>query len=215
MSTSPGPVHAIILHISPELADQLAAQGVEVPSVVPNKYVLLDDDAQQCSVIGDDELYASYIDRNIATYRLDAIENWPQVPNPDHHNVILSYENGTQTSIAIGSISLDPGPTPDQYYKTKGLIYPVNSSGAALLDATNTPNLSYIRNQYWDMARNKVKTDLFFAEIVATFASNVAALGHAGEASNFVTAEDIDGNVPIPADPPKDEVDHSDADSNN
>jgi hypothetical protein len=210
MSTSPGTVHATIYRIPPELADQLAAQGVEVPSVDPKKYVLLDDDAQQCSVIGDDELYASYVDRNISTYRLDAIESWPQVPNPDNHNVILNYENGSQATIAIRSISLDPGGTPDQYYKTKGVIYPIDSSGTALLDATNTPNLSYIRNKYWDMARQKVKTDLFFAEIVATFGRNVAALGHAGEASNFVTAEDIDGNVPTPAETPKNLVDPDD-----
>jgi hypothetical protein len=213
--SSPGTVHATVFRVPPELADQLAAQGVDLPSVEPNKYVLLDDDAQQCSVIGDDELYASYVDRNISTYRLDAIEGWPQVPNPDKHNVILNYDNGSQTSVAIGSISLDPGETPDQYYKTKGITYPIDKSGAALLDATNTPNLAYIRNKYWDMARKKVKTDLFFAEIVATFGSNVAALGHAGEASNFVTAEDIDGNVPIPAESPKDELDHSGDDSNN
>jgi hypothetical protein len=214
MSTSPGPVHAIIYRIPPDMADQLAAQGVEVPSVEPNKYVLLDDDAQQCSVIGDDELYASYVDRNINTYRLDGIESWPEVPNPDHHNVILKYEDGNEISISIGSISLDPGETPAQYWKTKGIIYPIDSSGAALLDATNTPNLSYIRNKYWDMAREKVKTDLFFAEIVATFASDVAGLGHAGEAANFVTAEDIDGNVPTPPEVPKDKVDPSDNPNN-
>jgi hypothetical protein len=213
--SSPGTVHGIIFRVPPELADQLAAQGIDLPPVEPNKYALLDDDAQQCSIIGDDELYASYVDRNIATYRLDAIENWPEVPNPDKHNVILSYNNGSQASIAIGSISLDSGPAPDQYYKTRGITYPIDKSGAALLDATNTPNLSFIRNQYWDMARKKVKTDLFFAEIVATFASDVAALGHAGEASNFVTAEDIDGNVPTPAEPPKSELDGSQDGSNN
>lgn len=216
-AASPGPVHVTILRVSPELADQLAAQGVDLPPVEPNKYALLDDDAQQCSIIGDDELYASYIDRNIATYRLDAIETWPQVPNPDHHNVILKYQNGNQISVAIGSISLDPGATPDQYYKTKGITYPIDKSGAVLLDATNTPNLSYIRNQYWDMARDKVKTDLFIAEIVATFASDVAALGQTADANNFVTGgdEDFNGTIPSPPEIPKNELDGSGSGSNN
>ena len=74
------------------------------------------------------------------------------------------------------------------------------------------PNLTFIRNKYWEMARQKVKTDLMFAQIVASFASAISALGHAGEAGNFVTADDVDGNVPIPAETPEDKTDSSDSD---
>src|SRR6267154_1756597 len=129
---SPGPVHVRLFRIDP--AD--IAPGVNLPPVEPNKYVLLDDDAKECSVIGDDELSASYVDRNIDHYQLDGIETWPQVPNPDNHNVILTYKNGIQTSVSIGSISLDNGSTPDQYFKSAGTVYPIDKSGAALLDAT-------------------------------------------------------------------------------
>lgn len=205
---SPGPVHATLYRIDPDLVEKA---NLELPSVEPNKYVLLDDDAKQCSIIGDDDLNAAFVDRNIDTYKLDGIETWPQVPNPDKHNVILTYKDGHQTSVLIGSISLDNGPAPDQYYKSGGTIYPIDKSGASLLDATNTPNLSYIRNKYWDMARQKVQTDLMFAQIVATFASAVSALGHAGEAGNFVTAEDVDGTVPTPAETPEDKTDSSSA----
>lgn len=208
MPESPGPVHVTLFRIDPALA----AQGVNLPSVEPNKYVLLDDDAQQCRTIGEDELYASYVDRSIATYQLDGIESWPQVPNPDKHNVILTYSNGNQISILIGTISLDRGGTPDQFFKTGGIIYPIDKSGGALLDATNTPNLSFIRNQYWDMARKQAETNVLFAKIVASFASAVAALGHAGEATNFVTGGDNE-TVPTPADPPEDKVNHSGDDS--
>lgn len=197
---SPGPVHAILFPIDPSLQPP----NVELPTVQPNQYSLVDDDAQVCSIIGDDELYASYVDRHIATYQLDGIESWPQVPNPDNHNVILTYANGNQTSISLGSISLDPGPTPDQYLKTGGIIYPIDSSGQSLLDATNTPNLTYIRNKYWDMARQKVTTDVFFAQIVAAFADDVGALGHAGEDNNSVTGgeNDMGGTVPTLPDAP-------------
>jgi hypothetical protein len=205
---SPGPVHVHFVNID-DLKDQVA--NPDPPTVDRRTYVLLDDDAKQCSIIGDDELNASFVDRNIDTYKLDGIETWPQVPNPDKHNVILTYKDRHQTSVLIGSISLDNGPAPDQYYKSGGTIYPIDKSGASLLDATNTPNLSYIRNKYWDMARQKVQTDLMFAQIVATFAGAVSALGHAGEAGNFVTAEDIDGTVPTPAETPEDKTDSSSA----
>lgn len=205
---SPGPVHVTLYRIDPDLIDQ----KVNLPTVEPNKYVLLDDDAKQCSIIGDDDLNAYLVDRNIDTYKLDGIESWPQVPNPDKHNVILTYKDGHQTSVLIGSISLDDGLPPDQYYKSGGTIYPIDKNGAAMLDATNTPNLTFIRNKYWEMARQKVKTDLMFAQIVASFASAISALGHAGEAGNFVTANDVDGNVPIPAETPEDKTDSSDSD---
>jgi hypothetical protein len=130
--------------------------------------------------------------------------------DPDRHNVILTYSSGKQVSILVGSISLDSGPAPDHYFKTEGIIYPIDKNGAALLDNTNTPALSYIRNQYWAMAKKQAETNLMFAEMVASFAGAVAALGHAGEASNYVTAPDIDGNIPTPAETPANEVDSPD-----
>jgi hypothetical protein len=203
-TASPGPVHAGIIRLDQDL---LNGKG-KLPSD-PHKYVLIDDDAKQCSLIDDDELDASYVDRHVDHYQLDGIETWPQVPNPDNHNVILSYKNGTQTSVSVGSISLDNGMVPDQYYKSQGVIYPIGQSGAVLLNATNTPNLSYIRQHYWDLAAKKTSNDVFMASIVATFAGDVAALAHAGEMSNFLTAEEVTGNVPDPPDSPEDHTDSS------
>ena len=198
---SPGPVHVTLYRIDPSLIDQ----SVQLPVVQPNTYQLLDDDAKQCSIIGDDDLNAAYVDKNIASYRLDGIETWPQVPNPDNHNVIITYQNGIQATISIGSIGLDPGPAPDQYYKTGSIIYPIDQSGASLFNATNTPNLTYMRNQYWDMARKQTETNVMFAEIVATFSSAIGALGHAGESTKYVTSPDSDNvPVPTPGDPPED-----------
>lgn len=201
---SPGPVHAMLYRIDPSLIDP----SVNLPVVQPNTYELLDDDAKQCSIIGDDELNASYVDKNIASYRLDGIETWPQVPNPDNHNVIITYGSGIQATISIGSISLDPGAAPDQYYKTGGIIYPIDQSGGSLFNATNTPNLAYMRNQYWDMARKQTDTNVMFAEIVATFAGAVAGLGHAGEATNYVTSPDNGSEpIPTPGDTPENQLD--------
>ncbi|MGH9562036.1 MAG: hypothetical protein ACRD3S_11340 [Terracidiphilus sp.] len=201
---SPGPVHATLYRIDPSLIDP----SVQLPVVEPNTYELLDDDAKQCSIIGDDELNAAYVDKHIASYRLDGIETWPQVPNPDNHNVIITYGSGSQATISIGSIGLDPGPAPDQYYKTGGIIYPIDQSGGSLFNATNTPNLAYIRNQYWDMARKQTETNVMFAEIVATFADAVAALGHAGEATNYITSPDNTNEpIPTPGDSPEDHTD--------
>jgi hypothetical protein len=210
-SGSPGPVHVQLLRIDPALLDQKA--DLKLSSVDPRTYILIDNDAQNCRVIQEDEFDASFVDKNIKTYKLDGIESWPQVPNPDKHNVILAYDSGTQATVLVGSISLDNGPQPDQYAKSGGVIYPIDQSGNLLFDATNTPNLSYIRQHYWDMVAQKTATDLLFAEIVASFASAVSALGHAGEAGNFVTADDVDGNVPTPAEPPEDKVDSTAAGS--
>ena len=52
MPESPGPVHVTIYRMHPALE----AQGQNLPSVEPNKYILLDEDAQECRTIGDDEL---------------------------------------------------------------------------------------------------------------------------------------------------------------
>ena len=104
---------------------------------------------------------------------------------------------------------------PDQFLKTGGIIYPIDKTGGALLDATNTPNLSFIRNQYWEMTRKQVQTNVLFAEMVASFASDISGLGHAADASNYVTGEDIDGSVPTPPEKPEDKVDHSSDDSSN
>lgn len=201
---SPGPVHATLYRIDPSMFDPNVRPAV----VDPNTYQLLDDDAKQCSIIGDDDLNAAYVDRNIASYRLDGIETWPQVPNPDNHNVIITYQSGAQATVSIGSIGLDPGPAPDQYYKTGGIIYPIDQSGASLFNATTTPNLAYIRNQYWNMALKQSETNVMLAEIVATFASAISALGHTGESTNYVTSPDSDNvSVPTPGDPAKDYTD--------
>jgi len=201
-----GTTHITRLPFDPAMIERIQTLSKEDPS----QYVILDNDEQSCRVIEQAELFGSYVDGNIATYKLDDIEVWPAVPNPDLHNVILSYKNGNQATISVGSISLDPGPGPDHYLKSGGVIYPIDDSGAALLDATNTPNLSYIRSHYWDMARKQVETNLFMAEVVATFASDISGLAHAGEASNFVGGGGVDapefsGVVPTPpadADPP-------------
>jgi hypothetical protein len=203
----------------PALIERLQTLSKEDPS----QYVILDNDDNTCRVIEQAELFGSYVDGNIATYQLDGIETWPQVPNPDLHNVILDYQNGNKVTISVGSISLDPGPGPAHYLKSGGVIYPIDDSGAALLDATNTPNLSFIRNQYWDMARKQVETNLFYAEIVANFANDVSGLAHAGEAANFVTSGGVDspefnGVVPTPSDdvdPPSPSQGSGDGSSNN
>jgi hypothetical protein len=200
---APGPVHVTLYPIDAAEFDP----GLNPPTVDPNKHILLDDDAKQCSIIGDDELYASYVDRNIKTYKLDAEETWAEVTNPDKHNVILTYNNGSTNPVLVGSISLNDGPEPDQYYKSAGIIYPIDKSGAALLDATNTPNLAYIRNQYWEMAKKEKATNVMFAEIVASFASDVAASAEVGEMSNVIAApEGSLGVVSPPSDEPEDKV---------
>jgi hypothetical protein len=205
---APEPAHVTLYPIDAAEFDP----GLNPPTVDPNKHILLDDDAKQCSIIGDDELYASYVDRNIKTYQLDGQETWPQLNNPDKHNVILTYNDGSKNPVLVGSISLNDGPEPDQYYKSAGIIYPIDKSGAALLDATNTPNLAYIRNQYWELAKKEAATNLMFAEMVATFTTDVAGLAHAGEGGNFITADHIDGSVPTPGDTPENKVDSSGSD---
>jgi hypothetical protein len=177
---TPGPVHVRFLVIDPALADQ----RVNLPPVEPNTYILVDNDAQNCRVIQEDEFDASFVEKNIKTYQLDGIESWPAVPDPDKHNVILTYENGIEATLSVGSISLDAGGTPDQYAKSAGIIYPIDQSGGVLLDATNTPNLSYIRQHYWDLARQQTETNLMFAEMVNSFAKDVSALGNAADRSN-------------------------------
>jgi hypothetical protein len=47
-------------------ADQLPpVQGLDLPTIEPHTYQLVDDDEKVCRVISEDELEASYIDNHI------------------------------------------------------------------------------------------------------------------------------------------------------
>jgi hypothetical protein len=155
----------------------LIAEGVNLPVVEPRTYVLLDDDAQECRVIPEDELEESYVDNNIQTYQLQDV-NWLTL-DVDNQYVTITYSSGVQTSLLLGSIDLGEGRSAEQYVKRNGIIYPIDESGSVLLDANNTPNLVAIRNWYLAEAKRINDERLEIAEVVHAFAENIASLGHA------------------------------------
>lgn len=152
--------------------------GLEVPTVGPHEYVLVDGDERVCRVIGDRELDASYVDNNIETFKLDGVD-WLTL-DVDKEAIKIVYFNGSAASFPLGWVSLEAGRTADQYYKTKGVIYPIDNAGALLLNATNTPNLVRIRRWYHKEARRVNDQRIQIAEVVHAFAEAIGALGNAG-----------------------------------
>lgn len=102
--------------------------------------------------------------------------NWLTL-DVDQEYVTITYSNGAQTSLLLGSIDLDGGNIAEEYVKRNGIIYPIDQWGNALLDANNTPNLVAIRNWYLTEARRENDERLEIAEIVHAFAENIASFG--------------------------------------
>jgi hypothetical protein len=166
-----------LINVDSGLLDQVP--GVKLPGVEPSTYVLVDNDAKECRVIQEDEFTASYIDRDIQTFQLQDIN--VLTLDVDNHNVTLTYGNGSQTSLMLGSISFSGGGMADQYAKSGGIIYPIDEGGMVLLDGTNTPNLVAIRTWYQNEAKRVNDQRLQVAEVVHAFADMIAESGHAAE----------------------------------
>lgn len=147
-----------------------------LPGVDEKKYVLVDNDASQCRVIGEDEFNASYVDKNIDTYQLADV-NWLTL-DVDNQFVILTYTGGAQTALLLSSIDLENGTKAEEYGKTNGIIYPIDASGAFLFNATNTPDLVAVRTWYHDQAKQLNDQRLQIAEVVHAFADIIGELGH-------------------------------------
>ena len=152
--------------------------GLEPPSVEQHTYSLLDEDEKVCRIISEDELEASYVDNNIATFKLRDV-NWLTL-DVDKEDVDITYSNGGRTALRLGSIDFGGGAMAPQYAKKDGVIYPIDDSGELLLDATNTPQLVAIRSWYHKEAKRVNDERLEIAEIVHEFGHAIGHLGHAG-----------------------------------
>ena len=151
--------------------------GLEVPSVGPREFVLVDDDERVCRVISERELDASFVDSNIDTFKLDQVD-WLTL-EVDKEDVNITYSTGAKTALRLGSISLGGGKMATQYYKTKGVIYPIDDVGTLLLNGANTPNLVAVRTWYHTEARRVIDERIKIAEIVHVFGQAIGALGTA------------------------------------
>jgi hypothetical protein len=89
---------------------------------------------------------------------------------------------------------LSPGATTDQYAKHNGIIYPIDASGALLLNANNTPTLAYAREWVLDEWKKATEENRKMAELVAPFAKAISMLGHAAQ-----DAGEVSEGAPVPA----------------
>lgn len=151
--------------------------GLELPTVRAREYVLVDDDERVCRVISDKELDASYVDNHIHTFTLDQVD-WLTL-DVDKEWVTITYTTGARTELLLGAISLGPGKVPAEYYKTKGVIYPIDPRGKLLLNATTTPSLVAMRTWYLDEARRVNDERVRIAETVHIFTRLIGHLGTA------------------------------------
>ena len=163
-----------LVHFDPEiLAD---VPGLVLPSTEPRSYTLVDNDAKVCRSISDDELQATYVDNNIDTYQLLDVNLLTL--DVDNQYVTLNYTNGANTALLLGSIDYGAPVRTEEYGQSNGIIYPIDSDGNLLLNATNTPNLAAIRVWYYNEAKRINDQRLQIAEIVHSFAQNISDLAH-------------------------------------
>lgn len=149
--------------------------GLDEPTVEPHTYVLVDDDKKECRVISEAELEAAYVDNEIDTFKLRNVD-WLTL-DVDKEYVDITYSSGAKASLLLGSIDYAGGGRADQYGKSKGVIYPIDESGAMLLNGTNTPRLVAMRTWYWNEAKRVNDERIEVAEVVHAFAEAIGALG--------------------------------------
>jgi len=148
-----------------------------------HKYSILDNDSKTCRIADEAEFKQSYVDYNISLFRLQDAS--PFEESLDNENLIVTYADGTVTTIRFGLISTDNSPAPvDEYAKTGGLIYPIDDNGDLQLNATNTPVLAATRQWVLDQWVAASKENLKMAQLVNDFVNAgfapVSGLGSVG-----------------------------------
>ncbi|HET8670241.1 MAG TPA: hypothetical protein VFM05_06305 [Candidatus Saccharimonadales bacterium] len=142
--------------------------GLDLPSLEPHTYVLVDDDARECRIISEDELEESYVDNNIETFVLEDVNAFA-LDLIDSEYLRITYNTGAQISLLLGSVDFHGGARVDQYAKRNDIIYPIDDSGHLKLNATNTPNLVNVRKWYLEEARRVNDEHLEIADLVHRF----------------------------------------------
>ena len=160
-----------------KLIEMPAVEGLDLPTLEPRTYYLIDDDEKVCRVIDDAEFQAAYVDNLIETFKLRNVD-WLTLA-VDKEYVDIVYANGCKAAILLGSIDYAPGPRAAEYTKIKGVIYPIDATGTSLLNATNTPNLVAMRTWYWEEAKRVNDERIRIAEVVHSFAQIINQLGTA------------------------------------
>jgi hypothetical protein len=150
-------------------------EGVTLPSVSPREYVVVDHDDKVCRVVDETEFDATYVDRNIATFKLRGV-NWLTL-DVDENVVDIVYDDGRRASVLLGSIDLSAPVRTQQYGKSGSVINPIDESGAMRLNATDTPNLAAMRRWYHREATRVNDERIEIAEVVHSFAQIINVLG--------------------------------------
>ena len=160
-----------------KLIEMPEVDGVDLPTIEPRTYFLIDDDEKVCRVIDDAEFQAAYVDNRIDTFKLRNVDWLTLAVDKEHVDIV--YEDGRKAALLLGSIDYAPGRRADEYTKIRGVIYPIDVTGTSLLNATNTPNLVAMRTWYWEEAKRVNDQRIEIAEVVHSFAQIVNQLGTA------------------------------------
>jgi hypothetical protein len=139
------------------------APGVDLPTVA---YILDDDDAGECRYTSKDEMRPLYVDNPVSVAPVEA-DVWTL--EIDNQYVAFTYASGTQHSILLGTIDMDPGPGAARYRKSGNIIFPTDDGGTVLLNATTTPRLAGLRTYLHEETLKRSEERLQMAEIVYAF----------------------------------------------
>ncbi len=159
-------------------------EGLELPTV--DRSVAVDDeDAQQCRIMNEDEIYPMHINNPVSATPVQP-DVWTL--ETDNEYVTLTYENGVQYTVRLGDIDMTSGPEPTRYLKTGGLVYPMDGD-TLLLNGDATPRLAQMRAWVLEQTLRISEDRLKMAELVNEFATQIGRLGSARDSSWQITKQ--------------------------
>lgn len=137
--------------------------NIDLPSLAP--YVLLDDDIGECRAISWNEMEPDYIDTNILSLSLRPDPfNMNQV---DEQEALLVLLNGQEAQLTLNEITVDN--VSGIYYKSFGIVWPVDNDGFLLLNSNTTPNLVAFKDKIHEIVAELSRMQVMLGEIVFSF----------------------------------------------
>ena len=153
---------------------------LEMPTLAPLEFSLIDHDNQECRIVSKEEIRPLHVDNEIDF--IDQLHPSPwtlSIVDIDQQMLHITYNDGRTLGITLGHVGKQRKDfNPTRFYRQiEGIVFPIDENGNLLMDMTNAPLLSALRSDIHLQLRNMMKTRLEIAEITAIFAGAISNLG--------------------------------------
>jgi hypothetical protein len=150
-------------------------EGVTLPTLPDPQVGLVDQDSGECVALPLSEIRDSpqYVDNDIERVEARPLD-WLtlQVDTMD-----LIYGSGQRLTFWLDTIDHSPRARADSYERRDGVIWPLDSTGAVMLDAQNTPNIVAFASAVHEEIARRHEERIEMGELVVAFAGAIGRLG--------------------------------------